>query len=99
MGNRNLEEARAYLAGNAELREALGVAPDADLQVEPLGKGEHNENYVFWPLPAAAPEEDRAVTTDALADPAAPVPGTSPTRFVLRVNRIPQPFHTDQVAY
>ena len=99
MGNGNLEEARTYLAGNAELREALGVAPDADLQVEPLGKGEHNENYVFWPLTAAAPEEDRAVTTDALADPAAPVPGTSPTRFVLRVNRIPQPFHTDQVAY
>ena len=44
------------------------------MKVEPLGKGEHNENYVFC-------EEG------------------APQRFVLRVNRVAQPFHTKQVAY
>ena len=74
MTNENNEEIARYLRGNTSLRDALGLSADACLKVEPLGKGEHNENYVFC-------EEG------------------APQRFVLRVNRVAQPFHTKQVAY
>lgn len=87
MGNgnqENLEEARAYLTGNRRLLDALELPLNANLQVEPLGKGEHNENYVFWAEPDSA---------------SAPKPAPDPTRFVLRVNRVPQPFHENQIAY
>lgn len=74
MTNENNEEIARYLRGNTSLRDALGLSADACLKVEPLGKGEHNENYVFG--------EEGALQ-----------------RFVLRVNRVSQPFHTKQVAY
>lgn len=41
------ERADSYLNGNAELRRALGIPEDARLSAQPLGKGEHNENFVF----------------------------------------------------
>ncbi|MCI2242447.1 phosphotransferase [Adlercreutzia faecimuris] len=44
---RGLAEARAYLAGNAALRQAVGAAPGAVLEPRPLGMGEHNLNYAF----------------------------------------------------
>ena len=74
MTNENNEEIARYLRDNTALRAALGFGADALLTAEPLGKGEHNENYVFC-------EEG------------------APQRFVLRVNRVAQPFHTKQVAY
>ena len=74
MTSENDEEIVRYLRNNAALRDALGLSADACLKVEPLGKGEHNENYVFCEEGAAQ-------------------------RFVLRVNRVAQPFHTKQVAY
>ena len=74
MTNENNEEIARYLRDNTALRDALGFSADACLKVEPLGKGEHNENYVFG--------EEGALQ-----------------RFVLRVNRVAQPFHTKQVAY
>ncbi len=74
MASENDEEIVRYLRNNAALRDALGLSADACLKVEPLGKGEHNENYVFCEEGAAQ-------------------------RFVLRVNRVAQPFHTKQVAY
>ena len=74
MASENNEEIVRYLRDNAVLRDALGLSADACLAVEPLGKGEHNENYVFCE-------------------------GGTGQRFVLRVNRVSQPFHTKQVAY
>ncbi|MDO4503406.1 MAG: phosphotransferase [Coriobacteriia bacterium] len=74
MANTDLTEVQAYLEDNAELRDALGLQPETSLWIEPLGKGEHNENFVFGPVDASA-------------------------RFVLRINRVPQPFHSNQVAY
>ena len=69
----DIQEVRDYLASNQALLDGLGLSADSLLQVETLGKGEHNENYVFG------------------------IPGGQ--RFVLRVNRVPQPFHDNQVAY
>ena len=74
MASENNEEIARYLRDNAVLRDALGLSADACLAVEPLGKGEHNENYVFCE-------------------------GGTGQRFVLRVNRVSQPFHAKQVAY
>ena len=74
MTNENNEEIARYLRDNTALCAALGLSADACLKVEPLGKGEHNENYVFC-------EEG------------------APQRFVLRVNRVAQPFHMKQVSY
>ena len=74
MASENNEEIARYLRNNAALCDALGLSADACLAVEPLGKGEHNENYVFCE-------------------------GGASRRFVLRVNRVSQPFHTKQVAY
>lgn len=65
---------REYLSGNAALLQAVGLQPHCELHLEPLGKGEHNENYLFGEEGAEA-------------------------RFVLRINRVPQPFHNTQVAY
>lgn len=42
-----IQEAQRYLRDNAELREALGVSAQAALVAEPLGRGEHNDNYLF----------------------------------------------------
>ncbi len=42
-----IETAAAYLRANYELREALGIEADTPLNPEPLGRGEHNNNYVF----------------------------------------------------
>lgn len=42
-----IDEARGYLARNAELRRAAGIAPDAPLEPRHLGEGEHNRNYRF----------------------------------------------------
>lgn len=36
-----------YLTGNAKLRKTLGIEDGVPLQPRPLGKGEHNDNYVF----------------------------------------------------
>ena len=68
-----MEDVEEYIAGNRDLRQALGLAADAALEVVPLGKGEHNENFMLT-------SENGA-------------------RSVLRVNRLPQPFHDNQVAY
>ena len=48
-----LEQARRYLAENTRLRSELGVAAGEELACEPLGAGEHNDNYVFC-VPGAA---------------------------------------------
>ena len=42
-----LREAGEYLAGNVRLLDALGLEPGRVSGLEPLGKGEHNRNYVF----------------------------------------------------
>ena len=68
-----MEDVEEYIAGNRDLRQAVGLAADAALEVVPLGKGEHNENFMLT-------SENGA-------------------RSVLRVNRLPQPFHDNQVAY
>ena len=48
MGNMGeTETAIAYLRVNHELRDALGIDADAPLEARPLGRGEHNNNYVF----------------------------------------------------
>ena len=119
-----LERARVYLAGNAQLREALGIAMCAELACAPLGAGEHNDNYVFsvvddaasdaTPSPGGASVVDGAAScsaaslgtvlagtasSDASLDGAPTAPAASATRYVLRVNVAPQPFHADQVAY
>lgn len=70
----SVEEAVAYLAANAELRSSLDIEAGAVLSPSPLGRGEHNANFVF-------------------CDP------STGTRYVLRVNIAPQPFHTEQVMY
>lgn len=67
-------EIEAYLRANRQLLCALEIENDAPLFIKPLGKGEHNENFIFG---------------DA----------RSTRRYVLRVNRVPQPFHETQVAY
>ena len=41
------ERAAAYVRANSELRDALGIDADAPLDPVPLGRGEHNNNYVF----------------------------------------------------
>lgn len=84
-----MQEVREYLHRNAALRDALGFDGSAQLWVKPLGKGEHNENYLFGAADEACIEgcEDADFATDA------------DTCFVLRVNRIPQPFHRNQIAY
>lgn len=46
-GGKGLEQARAYLRGNAKLRGAIGAADDASLEPRYLGAGEHNLNYRF----------------------------------------------------
>ncbi len=95
-----LERARRYLRGNEELRDALGIAAGADVSCEPLGAGEHNDNYVFsaacdGTVPAAGSPADPPTGSPAGVPTGAP----SATRYVLRVNVAPQPFHADQVAY
>ena len=42
-----ITSANDYLNANAALKAALGISRDAELHARPLGKGEHNENYVF----------------------------------------------------
>lgn len=42
-----IERAAAYLRENNELRDALGIDAHASLDPKPLGRGEHNNNYVF----------------------------------------------------
>ena len=44
---RELQQARAYLNGNAELRSAIGAPDGACLEPRYLGVGEHNLNYRF----------------------------------------------------
>lgn len=44
---KNLLLASDYLTRNHELRSCLGIARDAVLDIEPLGSGEHNLNYMF----------------------------------------------------
>lgn len=44
---RETETAAAYLRTNIELRAALGIDENALLEPKPLGRGEHNNNYVF----------------------------------------------------
>ena len=39
--------AKRYLGENAQLRELLGIPADAILDIELLGMGEHNVNYLF----------------------------------------------------
>ena len=70
----SLQDIQRFLQNNHELLLAVGLDTNVPIAVEPLGKGEHNENYVFGEQ------------------------GSS-QRFVLRINRIPQPFHSQQVAY
>ena len=41
------QQTARYLARNKELRQALGIADDAELVPHPLGRGEHNVNHVF----------------------------------------------------
>ena len=41
------EAAARYLNRNLELRAALGIDEDTQLEPSPLGAGEHNENYSF----------------------------------------------------
>lgn len=41
------QQTARYLARNAELRHAFGIADDAKLVPQPLGRGEHNVNHVF----------------------------------------------------
>ena len=41
------ERAAAYVRANSELRDALGIDADAPLEPIPLGRGEHNNNYVL----------------------------------------------------
>ena len=102
-----LERARAYLRENAALRAALGIAADAALACEPLGAGEHNDNYVFsvagTASGAAAPAGAALVADDVSSEAAsaegAPTEPALAARYVLRVNVAPQPFHADQVAY
>jgi len=42
-----LEQAAAYLQGNAELRAAVGAGAGDELEPQRLGEGEHNLNYRF----------------------------------------------------
>lgn len=42
-----VEQAKHYLRENRELRRTLGIEEGADLELHPLGAGEHNENYWF----------------------------------------------------
>ena len=44
---RALQEAHAYLNGNAALRETLGIGESAELIPRYLGEGEHNLNFWF----------------------------------------------------
>ena len=44
---KNLGEARTYLASNGALRRAVGALPDALLEPNYLGVGEHNLNFWF----------------------------------------------------
>ena len=44
---RDKDVAARYLAGNAALRRALGIADDAELEPRYLGEGEHNRNFRF----------------------------------------------------
>lgn len=41
------QKAAEYLNNNADLHAALGISPDAVLNPQQLGAGEHNQNYVF----------------------------------------------------
>lgn len=41
------ERVNRYLKENDDLRHALDIAEDVKLVARPLGKGEHNENYLF----------------------------------------------------
>lgn len=43
----SLEHIREYLAGNTELRQAIGAGPGTELVPRHLGEGEHNLNYRF----------------------------------------------------
>ena len=43
----NIDIAAAYLQGNCGLKSALGIESDCSLNVQLLGMGEHNINYVF----------------------------------------------------
>ena len=112
--NEHLAEVEAYLQGNAQLRHALGLEADKPLQIRPLGKGEHNENFVFWAASEdaaaseaeAVSETETAGTAEAAVAAASEDAGTATaataaarTKYVLRINRIPQPFHDNQVAY
>ena len=44
---RDEERANRYLRENDGLRDALGIAEEAELVARSLGSGEHNENYLF----------------------------------------------------
>ncbi len=110
---KKLERARAYLAGNTQLRKALGIAMCAELACTPLGAGEHNDNYVFSVVDGAASNAaaslgaapvgaafgDAPLAGASTVPTTSAAPTTSATCYVLRVNVAPQPFHADQVAY
>lgn len=70
-----------YVKNNTQLLQAAGVRQSEQVVIKPLGKGEHNENFVLY---EHAEQHEQA---------------TIPKRFVLRINRVPQPFHKNQVAY
>ncbi len=77
------QRATEYLAKNEELRAQVGAQPQDVLTPHPLGEGEHNVNFRFS-VPSKGHDEGKEAGQQC---------------FVLRVNVLPQPFHTCQVRY
>lgn len=102
----NLAVATEYVRGNPALLSALGIEEPAEVELHPLGMGEHNLNYWFCdPAESAGADREDWPETDptgdfsgSFADSSASAFSTT-RRFVLRINVATQPFHRNQVRY
>lgn len=103
---RNLAAATEYVRSNPALLSALGVEEPAEVELHPLGMGEHNLNYWFCGSAGSSgvghedcPETDLAGdSSGSFADSSASAFSTT-RKFVLRINVATQPFHRNQVRY